>query len=457
VIVQLLGRREEGYPQVSNLVLLGFCGYVIIWYLQIGYRIPFLGEIRIEFIWALVLTAIALMTSGRPKLMDNPLSGVVILLLLAMAVQVPMSYVPQHSWDVFYNRVIKFAFMAFFIVNFARSPKGLILFIGAFMLASLKMGQEGFIGQITGSMVWENQGVMRLNGSTPLYAHPNSFSGMAIGTIPFLIYLFPIAPKVVKMLLAVQFIFAINIIIHTGSRTGYVAFVMLLILIFLDSNKKIKSLLIFIFVSLVAVHFIDQQYVARFNTITTGNEIEGNSIDTRKEILFDAFEVFQKNPFGVGVAAFPEVRNRMFGRFQDTHNLYLEIATNLGIQGFFVFVMLIYKLFQILRKIKSNVYEKKIELLKFLVDVESSKGVKNKIIQQINDLKFIEAMVKAVYYFIIMRLALGLFGMDLYEIYWWFAIGLTIALHEVSSIAMVKAKILLEPVSTNFVLNAEDS
>ena len=29
--------------------------------------------------------------------------------------------------------------------------------------------------------------------------------------------------------------------------------------------------------------------------------------------------------------------------------------------------------------------------------------------------------------FIVIRLTLGLFGMDMYEIYWWFAIGITLS------------------------------
>jgi Mg2+ and Co2+ transporter CorA len=47
----------------------------------------------------------------------------------------------------------------------------------------------------------------------------------------------------------------------------------------------------------------------------------------------------------------------------------------------------------------------------------------------INDLKLLKAVSLATTAFIIIRLTLGLFGMDLYEIYWWFAIGVTTALY----------------------------
>ena len=43
------------------------------------------------------------------------------------------------------------------------------------------------------------------------------------------------------------------------------------------------------------------------------------------------------------------------------------------------------------------------------------------------DALFLAAISKSVIGFIAARLFLGLFGMDAYEIYWWFAIGLTIS------------------------------
>ena len=58
--------------------------------------------------------------------------------------------------------------------------------------------------------------------------------------------------------------------------------------------------------------------------------------------------------------------------------------------------------------------------------------------KQLMNLKILEASALAVYLFIIARLTLGLFGMDLYEIYWWFAGGLTIAIFNIASVMGVK-------------------
>ena len=44
-------------------------------------------------------------------------------------------------------------------------------------------------------MVWFNQGIPRLHGPVGQLGHPNSFSGFAVGTLPFILYLYPLLKK----------------------------------------------------------------------------------------------------------------------------------------------------------------------------------------------------------------------------------------------------------------------
>jgi O-antigen ligase len=310
--------------------------------------------------------------------------------------------------------------MSFFIVSFVRSPKHLKYFLAAFLLACLKMGQEGLIGKITGNLIWENQEIMRLHGSTPNYTHPNSFAGMALGTLPFLYYLWPLSNKYIKLLLLLIGLLSLNIVIYTGSRTGYIGLLAFIGYIFILSNNKNKFLVRFILLSFLALPLIPSQYIGRFDSTFADKENEGGSIRTRKEILKDAMQIFVENPFGVGVAAFPKKRMDTFSRMQDTHNLYLEIATNLGFQGLIIVGLLIYKLLTTLYRIKS--------LSANLINNICNDGRQCSNLF-LDDLRLIEAVALATSAFVVIRLALGLFGMDLYEIYWWFAIGITLSLY----------------------------
>jgi putative inorganic carbon (HCO3(-)) transporter len=407
------------YPAVSKPLLLLFCGYVVIWYLQIGYRIPALGDIRFEFIYAALLTVLAFFFT--PKIpTDAHFLPYIVLFFIVIIIQVPFSYDFDTSWDVFIDRIVKFAFMAFFIIAFVRSPTGLKYFLSAFLLACLKMGQEGFTGLITGSLLWENQGIMRLHGATPNYEHPNSFAGMALGTLPFVYYLWPVSNKKEKIVLILIGIFSATVVLYTGSRTGYVGVVAFLLFIFFTSEKKAKFLVVSTILIVSTLPLIPSDYTGRFDSIFTEKDKEGHSIEMRKQILEDAWEIFTENPLGIGVRAFPKKRMDTFGRSQDTHNLYLEIATNLGIQGLVVVSLFIYKMLAVLRRVKSSAQN----LLSKITAVERRSNS-----ALVKDLKLIKAAALATGAFIYIRLALGLFGMDMYEIYWWFALGIAVSLY----------------------------
>lgn len=383
------------------------CIYILAWYLEVGKRIEILGAIRFEFILGFFLSVCALLAYMNFSTKKSPLFGPAIFFLAILSLYTTLSYDIPTSWNLYFNRVVKFSMMAVFLSVFVRTPWALKMIIGAFLLAMLKLGEEGFVGWLTKGLIWEDQGIMRLHGSVPLYAHPNSFSGMAVGCIPFIYYLYPTVSRRWKMVLLALFVFCAVIIIFTGSRTGYVATIGLGVLFFIKSQGKARWRYLYLAVVLLAgvIVLAPAQYHERFDSIFTLKEKEGKSSERRIEILKDAISVYQANPLGVGVGAFPTVRQAMFGRNQDTHNLYLELLTNLGPLGLFAFFVLIHRILRTNMEI-----QKQLEAVAF------------------EDKLFMLAISKAIVAFIYARLFLGLFGMDTYEIYWWFAIGLTVAL-----------------------------
>jgi putative inorganic carbon (HCO3(-)) transporter len=418
-----------GYDRIPLVILGAFAVYIVTWFLQLGSRIAFLGAIRFEALLALALLGLALITR-RQKLESAGLTGFVVAFFIALLVEIPFSYNVDYSWLVFVDRVVKFAFLAFFIAVYVRSPLALKLFLFAMIFAWLKMGQEEWIGRVTGSLVWQNQGVMRLNGTTGLYRHPTSLSGLGLGMIPFIYYLFPIANKWGKGVLLLLLVFSLNIILYTGARTGYVGLILFGAYVFWRSQHKKQFTLAALVICAVAIPNIPDQYIARFQSIT-GQEAEGHSKLKRLEILQDAAVIFAEHPFGVGVSAFMTVREQRFGRFQDTHNLYMEVLTNLGIQGFIVWVALIVAIFRRLSRLTRDFTEQ----LAALRDRALEPGADVPVIRHCADLKLMLATANAVTAYLVIRLIVGFFGMDLYEIYWWLVLGLVLALNNLCQVA----------------------
>jgi len=386
--------------------------FIITWYLQLGVRVDILGAIRFEFILGAFLSIFAILTLLDEKT-STPLQGPIIFFFCVLGFYTLFSYDRDQSWDIFFNRVIKFSMLSAFLAAFIRTEWALKLIIASFLLAMLKMGQEGFIGWLTGGMVWENQGIPRLHGVTGLYRHPNSYSGMAVGCLPFIYYLYPISNAWQKILLLTLLAFALVIIVFTGSRTGYVATILLSLYFWREKIKlgKIKYLILGALIFTCAYVLLPDEYTQRLHSIFTLDEAEGSSSETRIQILKDAVSVFLSHPWGVGVSAFPSVRMEMFGRLQDTHNLYLELLTNmsvLGLLSFFTFILAIIKM--------------------------------NKKIITSDTSPFVSAVAKSLIAFIYARLFLGVFGMDTYEIYWWFAAGLTMAMYRIANDHQEKTK-----------------
>jgi O-antigen ligase len=421
---------RAGYDRIHPLVLAAFCAYIVTWFLQLGNRVEFLGEMRFEFLLGMTLIALGFVTKRQPSQTKTNLYGWLAAFFVVLVIQIPFSANVDYSWTVFVDRVIKFAFMCVFIVVFVRSPTALKWFLIALLLAWGKMGLEGMVGQITGSKVWQNQGIMRLHGSTNLYLHPNSFSGFALGMVPFIYYLLPVVNKWQKILLLVMMVFALNIILNTGSRTGYIGFLAFLAIIFLGARHKLKVAIGLVVLALVAVPYIPDQYVQRFESIT-GKEAEGNSKGVRLEILRDAAVIFSENPFGVGVSAFPTVREERFGRTQDTHNLYMEVLTNLGVQGFIVWALMIAAIFKNARRITRGIDEQLVRL----AGVPPGNGDAAVLSEHMGNLKLMRAMLSAASAYVLLRLIVGFFGMDLYEIYWWFGLGIVLAIHNMAQVA----------------------
>ena len=118
--------------------------------------------------------------------------------------------------------------------------------------------------------------------------------------------------------------------------------------------------------------------------------------------------------------------------------MYLEVATNLGVQGLVVFMLFVAALLLLLSRLVK-------EFDRQILAVETTGPPRRpELIQSrknhCSDLQVMRQTALAVQGFVVVRLTLGLFGMDLYEIYWWFAMGLAIALYKMEPVARARTK-----------------
>ncbi|WP_459915914.1 O-antigen ligase family protein [Desulfocicer niacini] len=429
---------KNQYPSIRLPMTLFFNAYVIIWWLEVGKRVSFLGNIRIEFISGAILAFVAFLryTSGNHSAKYHSLIPHAILMyLFILTVSLPLAIDFDLSWKTFIDKNIKFAMMSFFISQFALSPRYLAYFLLSSFIALMKVGQECFVGKITGSMVWENQGIPRLHGSPgTMFGHPNSLSGKFVSFLPFLWYVYPvIQSKLMKILIGVQLIFSINIIIFTGSRTGYVTFIAMCVLIFFKSRYKLRIFLFFCVAGMVLVINLPDHYKARFLSSFSGKEAEGQSKDARITLFKDSLTVFINHPLGVGLYCFPVAQERADRRAQETHNLYTQLLAETGIQGFLFFISLLYVIHKELKRIQNGLRLCIESLGNFTSGADEN--MDRLVSMEVKSNTFMIAVSNALLLFMYVRLVLGCFGHDLFEIYWWVMAGCTMSLLKMLSIA----------------------
>ena len=268
-----------------NMVDLLLSAFVLIWWLEIGLRIVIFGKIRLEFIVGFLLSIIAVLKIAKSEqsFIGNPLIKAIIFFHIVIIVSLPLSVSIERSFEIYLDHIFKLTMISIFMSVLINTTFQLKLFLITSFVAFFKIGMESFLGKITGSMVWENQGVMRLHGTQgSMFGHPNSLSGKFLGIFPFIWYIFPLTNKKWKMLLLIMSLFIGNILIFTASRTGYISFLFALAYIFYHSNKRLKLFSILFTCLAITFCFIPDQYSDRFMSSFTGHR-EGRRIERNKK------------------------------------------------------------------------------------------------------------------------------------------------------------------------------
>lgn len=386
--------------------------YLVVFYSQIGLRFPPLGSLRIELILGVVILVwigVIRMQEGARVDRNGSLTVAIIFLFVAMALSIPGSAWKGRSVDTMFTVFKMFSLYIMIIATIDTETK-LRQFMWVYILMVALVVGEPFVGTFTGSAIWDyHRGYPKLKGMTGLWEHPNSLGGFAAGNLAFLYYMYFAEKKTLGRVFLIGLgAVSLGTIVYTGSRTAYVGVIGLGIIVWLRSSRKGLTLAAIPFLLALVWILAPEAYKNQFLSIGTagsvvqGEESDDGSMNDRWEIITDAVAIFLDHPIlGVGVDAFMAARGERFDRWQDTHNLYLQVLTNIGIIGAVAFLVLLYRIFDSLNKAKQALN-----------------------LNRTGSTLWLESLANGVGAFLGARLIVGMFGMDLYENYWWLAAGL---------------------------------
>jgi putative inorganic carbon (HCO3(-)) transporter len=316
--------------------------------------LPFLDPLRP----ALVLTALSLgslmLSDARKEVtaaLATPESKRFIALFIIMVLGVPFAY---HKGLAFQGAIVTYVINVLFFVLLVSSVttfERLESFVWVACLAALTYGFFG--GFLMGGL--GPDGRFRIRGSA---FDPNDIAFVLLGLLPLCLYFVLFNAGILKRLLAVVAMSSASLVIlQTGSRGGLIALGTVLLLMLtkkLANVKKWHKMLFVVILASIAFVMRDKIDVDRYMTLTDISDDYNMTADGgRIELWGSAIDLALSNPLtGVGVECFPfahlqvrQAEGESFLRWQYTHNSYLQVASELGLIGFALYMFMLARSF----------------------------------------------------------------------------------------------------------------
>jgi len=173
----------------------------------------------------------------------------------------------------------------------------------------------------------------------------------------------------------------VNMLLSSGSRGALISTVLsVLTLILLNRDKKYKKMIQYLVLILGGSFLLDKLMESNVMYERILITVEMGSLGERDTLWRDALKIFNESPFiGNGSTGFERRMIIVYGRFQDTHNLFLYIMATTGIIGLMIFFYFLY--FHLKASVRTYAKErnpiKLIILLFYITTVIKAGGVIN--------------------------------------------------------------------------------
>jgi O-antigen ligase len=416
--------RERGPRDFAFNV---FCFFVVSYFLHFAARIPPLGVIRIDILLALMVALAILMApkqekAGQKELRSPVAEGInhaLVILLVYIVVTLPfVEYTGSVLRNGFEN-FIKSVCFYFFIVATVDTPKKLrtllFLYVGCQVFRVLEPLYmhitDGYWGSNTSMEGW--QVMDRLSGSPYDIINPNGLGFLVVTILPMLHYVCPPTTGIRKILWAVIAGAMAYALILSSSRSSFLALIFLALVVIIRSKHRAGMLVAGALAGLLAVSVMSPLQRERYLSIVSHDARGAGTAEGRINGLYSDLAVAMKRPFfGFGLGSSGEANSNFGGTGLIAHNLYLEVAQELGFIGLILFLSLLWKFVRSCYAMKAAVARTPV---KDLPDPRDAA-----------DFTFLSALSESLLVQIIVYLFFSIASYGLSEPYWYFIGGLCV-------------------------------
>jgi len=262
---------------------------------------------------------------------------------LVMLLTAPFSIWPGGAISTFLDVYIKVVLIFILMVNSIKGFKVLQQFTWLIVVAMGYVAARGVLDYARGINLVRGE---RLHGSiSGLMGNPNDLAMNMVTFLPFAVVMAMARGRPLPRLASGTIaLLMLATVLFTKSRAGLLGLVVMGIVLVVQMCKIRPGITAMMIVGLLAASpFMPASLWARVSSIVNPAEDDTGSREARKDLLRQGWQTFLEHPLtGVGAGQFKNYNPP--GRLEpwrETHNVVLQIATELGIFGVLVFLYLL--------------------------------------------------------------------------------------------------------------------
>jgi putative inorganic carbon (hco3(-)) transporter len=291
----------------------------------------------------LAAMAVRRLHAGQPLVKINAEVIAVVLLGAIIVITIPFSIWPTGSLTVFTEIYVKIILIFALMMSTITTPRRLRQMTLVMITASGYIAGRGVIDYVSGVNLVEGD---RLGGAVGgMFKNPND---LALNLVTFLApTLFVIiheerTPRRVLAALVAVLIFVATI--FTKSRSGFLGLIAMgAVVTYYTARVKPTFVFAVVIAGVLALPAMPASFWNRMDSIMNPEEDTTGSRAARIRLLNQGFAVFTQNPLtGVGAGQFQNYNGpEVVEKWRVTHNVWLQVAAELGIFGLLTFAFLV--------------------------------------------------------------------------------------------------------------------
>lgn len=309
---------------------------------------------KVSIILALGFYVIQKRTSQESLFPSGLESRLLAIFIFLVSLSIPFSLWPGGSiatlTDFFAKSLVVFLLSAQLLTSMIRFKRMMVYIVLFCLIISI----IAILGYQNGTLI---EGYRMQGAWGGINSNPNDFALTINLIIPFGLAFYAVNRRIFQKLLCVAFIFlSIGAILLSFSRGGLFTLATILVLYIwktVRQGKILKYALPLLLMLLAFIVMLPDSYSERLQSIMDSSKDKTGSSQARWDSAVQTLKIIEENPiFGVGVGMNVLSLNEKGFYWSRVHNVYLQIASEIGIPGMIVFVLLVIRLVRSARQIQ---------------------------------------------------------------------------------------------------------